>query len=402
MSKQSGRQVPNSQTRAVRAGVESDAEHGAVIPPLYLSSNFAFEAVGQPRKYDYTRTGNPTRDALGEAIAELEGGAGATITCTGMAAITLAVSRLGPSDLLVAPVDCYGGSYRLFTRMAEQGRFRLKLIDQTDVAVLAEAMALNPTMVWVESPTNPLLRVVDIELVRKLADSCGSQVVVDNTFLSPALQRPLSLGADMVVHSTTKYINGHSDVVGGAVVSASEAQAESIAEWSNVLGVTGAPFDSFLTLRGLRTLHIRVRQHCENALAVASAIDGLPGVACVHYPGLVSHPGHALATRQQFGYGGILSLELEGGEAAAAAFVESLQHFSLAESLGGVESLACHPWSMTHAPLTPDARLEAGITPGLVRLSIGIEYEDDLVDDVTHAIELAQRVAIGGSRVAAL
>ena len=374
------------ETRSVRAAIDSDEQFGAVMPPIVLSTNFAFAGFGQPRQYDYTRTANPTRDALATAIAELEGGAGATVTASGMAAITLACQLLNPGDLVLAPIDCYGGTFRLLSRLAARGLFRLRFIDLADAAQLAAAEGEPARLLWVETPTNPLLRIMDLARLRQVADACGALLAVDNTFLSPALQRPLQFGADLVVHSTTKYINGHSDVVSGVVVARSAALHGELAAWANALGLTGAPFDSFLALRGLRTLFVRMRQHEANAMALAEALLASPAVAQVYYPGLPGHRGHDLARRQQHGFGGMLSFELRGGQEAARRFLGQLRLFTLAESLGGVESLACHPATMTHVPLGPEGRKAAGIGDGLVRLSAGIEATADLVADVRAAL----------------
>jgi len=374
------------ETRSVRAAIDSDEQFGAVMPPIVLSTNFAFAGFGQPRQYDYTRTANPTRDALATAIAELEGGAGATVTASGMAAITLACQLLNPGDLVLAPVDCYGGTFRLLSRLAARGLFRLRFIDLADVAQLAAAEGEPARLLWVETPTNPLLRIMDLARLRQVADACGALLAVDNTFLSPALQRPLEFGADLVVHSTTKYLNGHSDVVSGVVVARSAALHGELAAWANALGLTGAPFDSFLALRGLRTLFVRMRQHEANAMALAEALLASSAVAQVYYPGLPGHRGHDLARRQQHGFGGMLSFELRGGQEAARRFLGQLRLFTLAESLGGVESLACHPATMTHVPLGPEGRKAAGIGDGLVRLSAGIEATADLVADVRAAL----------------
>jgi cystathionine gamma-synthase len=382
----------NPATAAVRAAIESDKQHGAVVPPLHLSSNFTFEGYGQKRQYDYTRSGNPTRDALADALTDLEGGAGTVVTSSGMAAITLVTSLLKPGDLLIAPHDCYGGTYRLFEHLAAKGQFDVSFIDQTDADALNDATEVNPRLILVETPSNPLLRIVDIERVSKLARRCNALLAVDNTFLSPVLQQPISLGADIVIHSTTKYLNGHSDVVGGAVIAASEELAEELGFWGNCLGITGAPFDSYLTLRGLRTLHARLRQHEENAGTLAGVLDEHEAVQKVYYPGLAEHSGHDIAARQQQGYGGMLSFELKGGQPAVEAFINSLRHFSLAESLGGVESLVCHPPSMTHAPMSEEALAEAGIDQNLIRLSVGIESVDDLAADVLEALETAMNV----------
>jgi cystathionine gamma-synthase len=380
-------------TRAVRAGIESDTQHGAVVPPLHLSTNYAFNGLGGKRAYDYSRSGNPTRDLLGNALAELEQGAGAVITASGMAAVANALELVPAGSTVLAAHDCYGGTWRLLDAWAKKGRFKVRFADLTDNKVLAEALADKPSLVWVETPSNPLLRITDIRHVSQAAHAVGALVVVDNTFLSPALQQPLTLGADIVVHSTTKYINGHSDVVGGAVVASDPAVAEQLKWWANCNGLTGAPFDSFLTLRGLRTLNVRLRQHQENAERVAEQIRQHAAVRKVYYPGLEDHAGHALASRQQQGFGAMLSFELHGDVAQIEAFVEGLQYFSLAESLGGVESLVAHPASMTHASMAPEARRAAGIADTLLRLSIGIEDGDDLLRDLDAGLTRALSVS---------
>ncbi|WNL45489.1 cystathionine gamma-synthase [Dyella sp. BiH032] len=376
-------------TRAVRAGIETDTQHGAVVPPLHLSTNYAFNGLGGKRAYDYSRSGNPTRDQLGNALAELEQGAGAVVTASGMAAVALALELVPAGGRVLAAHDCYGGTWRLLDAWAKKGRFSVEFVDLTDSVALAAGLAAKPTLVWVETPSNPLLRITDVRHVAQAAHAVGALVVVDNTFLSPALQQPLLLGADVVVHSTTKYINGHSDVVGGAVIARDAAVAEQLKWWGNCNGLTGAPFDSFLTLRGLRTLSVRLRQHQENAQRIAEVLDGHAAVRKVYYPGLEAHPGHALAARQQSGFGAMLSFELEGDVPQIEAFVDGLQFFSLAESLGGVESLVAHPASMTHASMAPEARRNAGIADTLLRLSVGIEDGDDLVRDIDAALARA-------------
>ncbi len=376
-------------TIAARAGVDTDPAQGAVMPPLYLSSNYSFAGFAQKRRYDYTRSGNPTRDVLAGALAELEGGAGGVVTSSGMSAITLLTAQLKPEDLLIAPHDCYGGCYRLFKAQADRGLYQVDFIDFTDQAAITAALARKPKIVWIETPSNPLLRITDIAAVARLAHAVDATVVVDNTFLSPALQQPIALGADLVVHSTTKYLNGHSDVVGGAVVWKDAALGEQIAWWCNCLGVGGAPFDSYLTLRGLRTLQPRLRAHQENANALAEVLTRHPAVEKVYFPALPTHPGHALAARQQRGFGAMLSFDLAGGESAVEAFVDGLTCFTLAESLGGVESLVAHPATMTHASMDAAARHRAGIGDGLVRVSVGIEATEDLVADFEVALDLA-------------
>lgn len=377
----------NPSTRAVRASVESDTQYGAVMPPLYLSTNYTFERLGEKRLYDYTRSGNPTRDSLAKALTELEQGAGAVVTSSGIGAINLVLQLLGPGDHLIAPHDCYGGTYRLLESLAAKNHFEVSFVDQTDIAAVQRACKKSPRLILVETPSNPLLRIVDIAAVSREALACGSLLAVDNTFLSPALQQPILLGADIVIHSTTKYLNGHSDVVGGAVVAATSELAETLAWWANCIGITGAPFDSYLTLRGVRTLHARMRQHVESAELLVGVLSEHPSVDRVYYPGLDTHEGHEIAKQQQKGFGGMLSFELGGGDEAVARFVESLQLFSLAESLGGVESLVCHPATMTHAPVSEDALAVAGISRSLVRLSVGLEAGEDLVADVVAALD---------------
>jgi cystathionine gamma-synthase len=373
-------------TRAVRAGIDSDTQHGAVVPPICLSSTFSFQGFGARRQYDYARSGNPTRDQLALAIARLEGSEFGVVTASGMGAVTTVLQLLRRDDLLLVPHDCYGGCWRLFTALADKGCFRLRLVDFTDPDSLAAALAEKPRMVWLETPSNPLLRISDIRAVANAAHAFGAMVVADNTFLSPALQQPLALGADIVVHSTTKYLNGHSDVVGGAIVARDAELHERIAWWANCLGVTGAPFDSYLTLRGLRTLGARMRVHEDNAVRLVALLQARPGIARLYYPGLASHPGHALAARQQRGFGAMLSFELAGGEAAVRAFLDGLRCFSLAESLGGVESLIAHPATMTHFAMAPEARRVAGIGDTLLRVSVGIEHGEDLVNDFDAAL----------------
>jgi cystathionine gamma-synthase len=376
-------------TRAVRAGLDADVQHGSVMPPLHLTSTYAYAGFAEPRRYGYTRTANPTRDLLADALAELEGGHGAVVTATGMAAVTLVLQLVGPEELVVAPLDGYGGVHRLLNAWARRGLLRVRFVDLTDPAARRAAFAERPRLVWFETPSNPLLRITDLAAVCGEARRCGALSVVDNTFLSPARQQPLAFGADLVLHSTTKYLNGHSDVVGGAVVSRTPELQQEIAWWANCLGVTGAPFDAFLTLRGLRTLHARLDAHERNAARVVATLLAHPAVRRVHHPSLPDHPGHALAVRQQTGHGGMVSCELAGGEPAVRAFLAGLRCFTLAESLGGVESLICHPATMTHAPLDAAARARAGIGDDLLRLSVGIEAASDLVADLEAALERA-------------
>jgi cystathionine gamma-synthase len=367
------------ETIAATFGIATDTAFGAVTPPIVLSSTFTFSGFEHPRAYDYSRSGNPTREMLAAAVARLEGGAGGVVASSGMAAIDLVLSTLGPGDLVVAPHDCYGGTYRLLARRRDKGQFDAIFIDQNDGDAVSAALHRKPSLVFVETPSNPLMRIVDIQALSAQAHAHGARVAVDNTFLSPALQRPMTLGADFVVHSTTKYINGHSDVVGGVVVAATIRDVEILRDWANTTGVTGAPFDSFLTLRGLRTLFPRIRQQDNSAAVIARFLEGRAEVKAVHYPGLPSHPGHETAKRQQSGFGGMLSFELRDGAVAASQFVEAVKVFTLAESLGGVESLVAHPATMTHLSMGPEARQAAGITDGLLRLSVGLEATADLI-----------------------
>lgn len=376
-------------TIAARAGIGTDGQHGAVIAPIHLSTTFEFSGLNEKGRYDYTRSGNPTRDTLAATIAALEGGAAGIVTATGMAAITATLHLLRPGDLLVAPHDCYGGTHRLMTSLAARGSFRLELVNLTAADAAERVRALRPRVLWIETPSNPLLRITDIAALSAAAHEVGALVVADNTFLSPVLQTPIEHGADIVVHSTTKYLNGHSDVVGGAIVARDTAVAEEVGWWANCLGVTGSPFDSFLTQRGVRTLHARMRVHESNARSVVELLVSHPAVAAVYHPSLRDHPGHDIACRQQRGFGAMVSFELCGGIEAVERFVCGLECFSLAESLGGVESLVAHPPTMTHASMDAAARSHAGISDSLLRLSVGVEDEADLIADLERALERA-------------
>ena len=391
---------PEPATRLVRAGIASDTAHGAVMPPIHLSVNYEFPSIGTEPRFDYSRSGNPTRALLEEALAELEGGAGAVVTGSGLSAATLVLSTLASTDVVVAPTDCYGGTRRLLDAAADGGKLRVRYADLWDSDVLEAELADAPRLLWIETPSNPLLRITDIELACRLAGAAGTRTLVDNTFLSPVLQRPLDLGADLALHSTTKFLNGHSDVVGGAVVAATPEDAEELAWWANCLGVTGSAFDAYLTLRGLRTLHARIDAHRRNADAVVEALLEHESVARVWYPGLDDHPGHEVVARQQRGFGSLVTFEPAGGEPAARAVAARLARFTLAESLGGVESLVCHPATMTHAAMSPEARSRAGITDAQLRLSVGIESATDLVADLTAALDavaIAAGSAVGGA-----
>lgn len=380
-------------TRAMRAGIDTDAAFGAVIPPIHLSTNYSFAGFGEQRTHDYSRGANPTRDVLAEALTTLEGGAGTVACSSGMSAITTVVlARLSPGDTIAVPHDAYGGSWRLFHRLAERGHFEVDTIDFTRTEDACAALTRSkPELVWLETPSNPLLGITDLMPVIGAAKSVGATVVVDNTFLTPLLQRPLDFGADAVIHSTTKYLNGHSDVIAGAIVAADQDLHELFDYWAKTLGSTGSAFDSWLVLRGLRTLHTRMRTHQENAAAVAALLVGHPAVRRVFYPGLPEHPGHEAARRQQDGFGGMVSFELVRTE-AVKAFLSGLRCFTLAESLGGTESLVSHPVTMTHASMSAEALTKAGLHGGTLRLSVGLEDEADLVADLTAGLDRAEAV----------
>jgi cystathionine gamma-synthase len=376
-------------TQCVHAGVQPDPSYGAVMPPIYQTSTFAFRDVCTNAGYDYTRSGNPTRAALEEAIAVLEGGGGATCTSTGMSAVIVALNLLPHGSHLLCTIDCYGGTFRALEHAKGAYGLEVTYLDLADLEAARAAFRPNTRMVWVETPSNPLLRLTDVRAVAALARAHDALAVVDNTFLSPVLQKPFALGADLVVHSTTKYLNGHSDVVGGAVVAAPGRTAllQRIQSMNNLLGTSQSPHDCFLVLRGLKTLLLRMRAHETGARAVAEFLAGHRQIARVHYPGLATHPQHALAREQQQGFGAMLSFELRDGRPDRVEHVlKTLRWFTLAESLGGVESLVAHPASMTHASMTPEARRRAGITDSVIRLSVGIEDPDDLVADLDRAL----------------
>lgn len=377
----------HSQTTSVRAGINHDTQFGAVTPPIHLSSNFSFAGLGVSRQYDYTRTGNPTRDLLADALAELEGGAGAVVTSSGMSALTLLTFLVKQGQRIIAPHDCYGGTFRLLNALKTQGKIDVSYVDYSDLHQLSFLLSHGVALAIVETPSNPLLRVVDIQAIAQLCRHNRTLLAVDNTFLSPAIQNPIKWGADFVIHSTTKYINGHSDVVGGAVIAKTKEHAEELAWWANCLGLTGSPFDSFLTLRGLRTLGPRIKVHLTNTDRIVKALQNHPAVKKVFYPGLPNHPGHEFARKQQQGFGAIVSFETTSDSHKLNEFFSSLKLFTLAESLGGVESLIAHPATMTHASMTAEARQLAGISEGLIRLSIGVEDAEDLVQDLEQGLD---------------
>ena len=377
-------------TIAVRTGIESDSQYHAVVPPIYLSTNYGFPAFGEVPQYDYTRSGNPNRGLLEQALYELESGKGAVVTNCGTSALNLWLSAfLGPDDLIVAPHDCYGGTYRLFNTRANKGDFKVQFVDQSDQQALDAAIAKKPKLILLETPSNPLVRVVDIAAVCEKAKRVGALVAVDNTFLTPVYQKPLELGADFVIHSTTKYINGHSDVIGGVVITKTEEHAEELAWWGNCIGATGTPFDSYMTLRGIRTLGARMRVHEESSQQVLAYLQTQSLVAKIYHPSLPEHPGHDIAKKQQSGFGSMLSFEFAGSFDQLKVFVKELELFSLAESLGGVESLICHPASMTHRAMGEEALAEAGVSQQLLRLSVGLEDAQDLIADLEQAFAKA-------------
>ncbi|MCY3642241.1 MAG: cystathionine gamma-synthase [Acidimicrobiaceae bacterium] len=371
------------ETRAIHAGQEPDEATGAITVPIHLATTFVQPAPGQHRGYEYSRTSNPTRAALERSVAGLEGAAHGFAFASGMAAEDALVSMLRPGDHVVLGNDAYGGTFRLIARVYGERGIEWSAVDLTDAAALANALRPETRQVWMETPTNPMLTVVDIAATAGAAHSVGARLVVDNTFATPYLQNPLALGADVVVHSSTKYLGGHSDVVGGFIAVDDDGLAEQLAFVQNAAGAVPSPFDCYLLLRGIKTLGVRMDRHCDNAAEVAGYLDDHPAVARVLYPGLVDHPGHQIATRQMSGFGGMVSCILTGGEAAAVATVSSTRVFQLAESLGAVESLIEQPSTMTHLSVA-DSPL--AVDPGLIRLSVGIESIDDLLADLDQAL----------------
>ncbi|HEY7983660.1 MAG TPA: cystathionine gamma-synthase [Ktedonobacterales bacterium] len=373
-------------TRAIHAGQPADPSTGATITPIFQTSTYTQEGLGVNKGYEYSRTHNPTRTALETCLAALEGAAHGLAFASGMAATSAVLSLLEPGDHVIACDDLYGGTYRIFERVLRKAGLEFDYVRAGDTAAYAAAVRPNTKMIWIETPTNPLLGLVDIAGVAAIARQRKLTLVVDNTFASPYLQQPLALGAHIVVHSTTKYINGHSDVVGGAVLTSDDAVYEAIKFYQNAAGGVPSPFDAWLTLRGVKTLAVRMRQHCENAMRVARFLEGHPSVRQVYYPGLPSHPDHALAGRQMRDYGGMVSFAFEGTRADVDTFVRRLRVFALAESLGGIESLCCHPVSMTHGSIPKEERERRGVTDTLLRLSVGIEDAGDLIADLEQAL----------------
>jgi len=377
------------ETRAIHAGQEPDAETGALMTPIHANSTYQQDAPGEDRGYEYSRTGNPTRTDLEANLASLEGGAHGRAFSSGMGSINTVLNLLEAGDHVVTGADVYGGTHRLFTQVYEEYDLAFDFVDTTDHDAVAAAMRPETEVLWLETPTNPLMRVVDIAALSEIAHEHDALCAVDNTFATPYLQRPLEHGADIVSHSLTKYLGGHSDVVGGALVTDSDDLDERIGFYQNSVGATPGPFENFLVLRGTKTLPVRMDRHCENARALATWLDDHSDVSEVYYPGLDSHPHHDLAARQMDDFGGMLSFELDGSLAEASAVVESTEVFTLAESLGGVESLIEQPAAMTHAAIPREERLEAGLTDGLIRVSVGIEHLDDQRSDLEHAIDAA-------------
>lgn len=378
-------------TLTVHAGQPPEPLSGAVMTPIVLASTFAQESPGKHKGYEYSRSGNPTRAALERCLAALEGGAYGFALASGLAATTTILHTLRPGDHVLCGDDVYGGTFRLLDKVMRPLGVGSSFIDMRDLDVVRAALKPETRVIWIETPTNPMLKIFDIAALAALAREHGAMLIVDNTFATPVLQRPLALGAHVVVHSTTKYLNGHSDVVGGAIVTSEAPLAERLAFLQNALGSIPSPFDCYMVLRGLKTLGVRVRQQCASAGAIAAKLEAHPAVERVHYPGLVSHPEHALAARQMGAPGAMISVVLRGGLSVAKRFLEGLQIFSCAESLGGVESLAEHPAIMTHASVPPEARAALGIADGLVRLSIGVEAEADLWADVIQALDRTGR-----------
>ncbi|MBI3553845.1 MAG: cystathionine gamma-synthase [Elusimicrobia bacterium] len=373
-------------TKAVHAGQRPDPTTGAIMTPVYLTSTYVQEGPGVHKGFDYARTVHPTRLALEANIAALEGGAHGLCFASGMAATSTVIEMLDAGDHVVSCNDLYGGTYRVFTKVFARHGMSFSFVDATDMKAIEKAMTSKTKILWIETPSNPMLRITDIKKASALAHKKKVKVVVDNTFASPALQQPLALGADIVVHSTTKYLGGHSDVVGGAVVTNDREIFDKLKFLQNAVGAVPGPLDCFLVLRGTKTLPLRLVKHCENAMAVARHLSKHKEIARVHYPGLADHPGHAIAKAQMCGFGGMISFELKGDLERAKRMIAMTRVFSLAESLGGVESLIGHPPTMTHGSIPRQERLKSGLVDGLIRLSVGIEDAQDLIDDLDQAI----------------
>lgn len=374
----------NKSTISVRSGLNSDEQHGCVVSPITLSTTYNFLAFKKPRLYDYSRRRNPTRDVTQRALADLESGKYAVITSSGMSSIYLVcLALLGPDDLLIAPHDCYGGTYRLLKALSEKGAFRVKFIDQNDEKIIVNYIQnYRPKLIFIETPSNPMMRIVDIKRICNIKQSDFTYVVVDNTFMTPVFQNPLVLGADLVLHSCSKYLNGHSDLIAGVVITNNSDVFEKLAWWANAVGITGSAFDSYQLLRGIRTLVPRVYQQQSNTKKIIDFCLGQTVITNLYYPGLSNHSGYSVACQQQTGFGSIFSFELKGTENTLLNFLNSLKLFTLAESFGGVESLIAHPSTMTHAAMPEYAKNKAGISKMLLRVSIGLEDSDDLINDL--------------------
>jgi len=375
------------ETRCVHTGVYKDETYNSATTPIYPTSTFVWDDIGKNRGYDYTRSGNPTRRALEENIASLEGGIDCRCVATGMAAITTALQLFQPGDHIISGDDIYGGTYRLFANVLSERGLSFSFVKMTDLDAVRAAIRPETKCVWIETPSNPLMNIVDMAAVAEIAKQAGAISIADNTFMSPYFQRPFEQGVDIVVHSMTKYLNGHSDVVGGCVVTRDEAHAERINYLQNALGMGCSPFDAWLVLRGIKTLAPRMQAHERGAMALAEMLDAHPAVERVYYPGLPTHPGHELAKRQMSGFGGMLSLDVKGGREAARRLVTKTELFLLAESLGGTESLIEYPEEMSHTSMTAEARKTGGISEKTVRISVGIEHPDDLIADLRQALE---------------
>ncbi|MCA9690895.1 MAG: cystathionine gamma-synthase [Myxococcales bacterium] len=380
------RATARMETLAIHGGQHPEPVTGAVMPPISQATTYAQRGPGEHAGFEYSRTHNPTRYALERAMAAVEGGRFGLAFASGCAATLTVLQLLDQGDHVVAGDDLYGGTYRMFTKVLERRGTRFSFVDPTDAEHVARALTPQTKLCWIETPTNPMLKIADIAAIAKICDDAGVLLAVDNTFLSPVFQRPLEHGAHLVVHSTTKYVGGHSDAVGGVVVTRDAALADRLAFLQNSCGAVPGPQDCYYTLRGLKTLPLRMRAHQENAIAVAALLEGHDAVARVIYPGLASHPQHALARRQMSGFGGMISFDLRGGMAAARQFLGRLRVFTIAESLGGVESLIEHPATMTHASVPPKNRAALGIADGFIRVSVGVEHVDDLLEDLTEAL----------------
>ena len=373
-------------TRAIHAGQPPDPAYGAVTPPVHQTSTFAFRGVNEPGPFDYSRSGNPTRKALEDCLASLEGAHQGFVFATGMAAESTILLAYGPGDHLIIHDDLYGGTYRLLTEVVAKKGVEVEFVNLRELDKVEAAIRPETRLIWIETPTNPLMNIVDLAGVQAIAKQHGVMTLCDNTFLSPYFQRPHEFGVDLVLHSTTKYINGHADVVGGAITARDQATAEYVEHLTHCIGAIAGPQDCFLVLRGLKTLALRMEEHNRNALAIARWLEAHPKVAVVLHPGLESHPQHGLAKRQMSGYGGTFAFRMKGGEAEAFRLLSAVKLFILAESLGGVQSLIEHPWTMTHVSMPEEAREKMTITSDLIRISVGIEDCDDLIADLDQAL----------------